>query len=132
MAKRSIDGQPPLPGDFGEPGTRPFTPPEFHEFDLDIRFKPKDFDEDYTPITGCVCMGATEIDTVGGQTCVKLCVVTRLKICLSNVRCISAGGKTCLPCWTLATYRKVTCNTCHTCYTCNGCPPAGTNSAECG
>jgi hypothetical protein len=131
MAKRPIDG---LPPGLGEPGAG-YPPPfkvEFDEFDLDIKFGIGHFD-DFPPLTGCLCLGGTKLDTVGGGTCVAQCLQTRNVFCLSNVHCLTIHKNTCPPCFTWHTRFKVTCytvqGTCHTCGNTCGC---GTNPPECG
>jgi hypothetical protein len=133
MAKRSMDGLPPNLGGLGSPGTRPFTQPKLDDFELDVRFRPKEFDEEPTLISGCLCLGGTGRDTAGGATCIQACEVTRLKVCMSNHRCITQGGlKTCTPCVGVITVAlRATCFRCAT-LDLDPQPDPGTNSPECG
>jgi hypothetical protein len=144
MAKRPIDGPPAGPGapPLGDPrlndpvatgfATPVFTPPirvEFDEFDLDIKFDLGKLGHDF-PVTGCLCLGATGLDTAAGATCGKFCIFSRNKLCLSNYLCFTFGRKTCAPCHTWLSHRLATCETCHSCFaTCSDC---GTQHPECG
>ena len=141
MAKR-IDGQLPGLDDGGLPGQGgvPVYPPpgniELDEFDLDVRFTPVHLDLEDEPrianLTGCVCLGATGIDTGAGATCIKLCGQTRGVLCLSNYRCITIGNRTCGFCVTLKTCIKLTgCNLYTQHGTCN-CPTPTSSGVECG
>jgi hypothetical protein len=80
-----------------------------------------------------LCLGGTDIDTVGGATCVQLCLATHGKLCLSNFVCGTYPKATCFICETWRTcYKVTTCLPTHnqdTCHTCD-CPTQGGN--ECG
>jgi len=138
MAKRSIDGPGGLPpgglppGGVGEGGIRPRDEVKFDDFDLDIRFGTGEFGEgDFVLLTACVCLGGTQIDTVGGATCVQLCALTRTpKLCVI-VDFDTFWKRTCGHCITVRTcLKKATCLTCGTCFGCGG--GGGTNPPECG
>lgn len=135
-------GTPPFDGGFGPgfPGGGVVPGDQLPDvFDIDVQFEPIQFDGDYPditelcPETGCFCVGDTDIPTAAAITCGNFCAFTRGKECLSNIRCITQGARTCVfvACGTVVTCQKA--STCFGCFQTHfHCTPEGTNPPECG